>query len=128
VSTTYILIVAPETHAPEEGLMFLESPTFSRRADQYLGEAGRDILINTLLEDPESGKVIEDTDGARKIRVAMPGRGKSGGARVIYYYRHIQGAVFFLHIFPKNEKENLSADNKKDIRRQIQRIKAEAYP
>ena len=49
-----------------------------------------------------AGDVIAGTSGARKIRVALEGRGKRGGGRVIYYYRHARNAVFFLALYPKN--------------------------
>ncbi len=120
--------MASEPNTPEDGLTFLESPSFSKRADQHLGEVGREALFVALLEDPEAGAVVADTDGARKIRVALPGRGKSGGARVIYYYRHTSGAIFFLALYPKNEKGDLTAEDKKELRKEVRKIKEEAYP
>ena len=85
-------------------------------------------MQNDLLENPEAGKTIGEASGARKIRVSLEGRGKSGGARVIYYYRHVKGAIFFLAIYPKNEKENLSKADKKALREEIRKINEEAYP
>lgn len=41
---------------------------------------------NTLLQSPELGDVIQGADGLRKVRVTAKGKGKRGGARVIYYY------------------------------------------
>lgn len=77
------------------------------------GGESRAVLQNELLENPEAGSTIEETGGARKIRVSLEGRGKSGGARVIYYYRHARGAIFFLAIYPKNEKRILPNPIKK---------------
>lgn len=37
-----------------------------------------------LLENPRKGAVIEGMAGARKLRIKLEGRGKSGGGRVIY--------------------------------------------
>jgi hypothetical protein len=125
---TYIFLMAPEEAESDGGLVFLESPGFAKLADQHLGPEGMDALIGILLENPEAGAVIQGTEGARKIRVALPGRGKRGGARAIYYYRHARGAVFFLDLYPKNEKENLSAEDKSSLRSQIRKIKQEAYP
>ena len=39
-----------------------------------------------LASDPERGEIMQGTGGVRKVRVAVGGRGKSGGARVIYYF------------------------------------------
>ncbi|MCP5102816.1 MAG: addiction module toxin RelE, partial [bacterium] len=33
---------------------------------------------------PDYGKIIKDTGGVRKMRWALIGKGKSGGARVLY--------------------------------------------
>jgi hypothetical protein len=120
--------MVPEVESPQDGLIFIESALFEVMADKLLGTKGRDILQTELLAHPESGKPVEETNGARKIRVALDGRGKSGGGRVIYYYRHAKGAIFFLAIYPKNEKENLSKADKKALRDQIKKINEEAYP
>lgn len=112
----------------ENGLLFIEVDPFQDLADKYLGEDGRAELQNLLLEDPEAGPMEKETGGARKIRVALPGRGKSGGARVIYYYRKSRFVVYFLTLFPKNEKAALSDDDKKWIKKQIKKINEEDYP
>lgn len=109
-------------------MVFLESRAFSELADEYLGEEGRQELQNRLLENPEAGDVIAGTDGARKIRVGIEGRGKRGGARAIYYYRHVSGAVFFLALYPKNQKADLTAADKKELKERIRHIKEDPYP
>jgi hypothetical protein len=54
------------------------------------------------------GAVVGKHD-IRKIRVTVKGRGKRGGARVVYYFTDKEDQiVVFLSIWPKNEKENLS--------------------
>src|ERR1017187_7193203 len=53
-----------------------------------IGETERTALIIYLAVNPEVGVVVPDTGGVRKLRWALPGRGKSGGARVIYYYHN----------------------------------------
>jgi hypothetical protein len=120
--------MAPDVETPQDGLIFIESALFEVMADKLLGTKGREALQTELLEHPESGKAIAETNGARKIRLALDGRGKSGGARAIYYYRHAKGAIFFLAIYPKSEKESLSKADKKALREQIKKIDEEAYP
>jgi len=44
----------------------------------------------------------------RKMRWALPGGGKRGGARVVCYYHNESLPVFLLAAYGKNEKENLS--------------------
>ena len=63
-----------------------ETPTFSRQADKLFSEDEKRELIDFLAEHPLAGDEIPGTGGVRKLRFAAFGRGKRGGARVIYYY------------------------------------------
>ena len=58
--------------------------TFEEKARKLLGKAGFDDLLDFLARRPKAGRIIEGTGGLRKVRFARPGKGKSGGARVIY--------------------------------------------
>ena len=51
-----------------------------------MSDEQRAQVVEMLARDPECGEVMQGTGGVRKVRVALPGRGKSGGARVIYYF------------------------------------------
>jgi hypothetical protein len=61
-----------------------------------------------LANDPAIGDVIPGTGGARKFRIPLQGRGKSGGARVITYFGGDDIPVFIIDVFAKNVKTNLS--------------------
>ena len=61
-------------------------PDFSRQADKLFNEEERRELIDFLAENPLAGDRIPGTGGVRKLRFAAAGRGKRGGARVIYYF------------------------------------------
>ena len=67
--------------------------------------------------------IIEGTGGLRKIRVAAKGHGKRGGARVIYYYFISNARIALLTIFPKNEQRDLTADERKALKRMIEHWK-----
>jgi hypothetical protein len=73
-------------------------------------------LQEQLASDPEAGVLIEGTGGLRKIRVALPGRGKSGGARVIYYYFTSASQIAMVLAYPKNVQDNLTAAQKKSLK------------
>jgi hypothetical protein len=64
--------------------------------------------------------VIPGGGGLRKIRVAASGRGKRGGARVIYYWFVDDQIIEFLSVYPKNRKSNLTADDLKKLRKLIE--------
>lgn len=70
-------------------------------------ESERADLVGFIAANPEAGDVIPETGGVRKVRWALPGRGKSGGARVVYYYHNDRLPVFLLAAYGKNEKANL---------------------
>ncbi len=85
-----------------------EMPEFSRKAPDLLGKAEFQALITQLAENPCAGVVMVGTGGIRKLRWVREGMGKSGGARIIYYYHDHRIPLYLLSIFGKNEKTNLS--------------------
>ena len=95
---------------------FIELQGFSKRRQALLPDdefrAFREILIN----DPEAGDTISGTGGFRKIRWSRPGTGKRGGVRVIYYNVTIKGRIYLALIYPKNEQDELSQEQKKMLR------------
>lgn len=64
----------------------VETPFFLRKISSLLDDDERSKLVAFLGMNPESGDVIPETGGVRKLRWAGSGRGKRGGTRVIYYY------------------------------------------
>ncbi len=64
--------------------------------------------------------------GLRKVRLGIPGRGKRGGARIIYLYVPEAGWIFLLHAYGKGEKEDLRPQEKKALQRLARQLKAEA--
>jgi hypothetical protein len=56
------------------------------------------------------------------MRMRIRGSGKSGGARVIYYFVDLRGEIWFLDVYIKNEKANLNEQEKKKISRFIKEI------
>ena len=65
-------------------------------------------VVNLIAANPEAGEIMPGCGGARKLRVAKPGKGKSGGYRVITYFAGATRPVFLLTVFGKNEKANLT--------------------
>jgi hypothetical protein len=70
-----------------------------------------------LAEHPTAGDVFQGTGGLRKMRCAVAGRGKSGGVRVIYFHVSAQAQCRMLLIYRKGVKDDLSAAEKKALRR-----------
>jgi len=99
---------------------------FDRRAERAgLDEDAVGGLIRMLLERPNAGAVVPGTGGARKVRVRLPGRGKSGGARVIYAVVLRGEALALLDVYAKSEQSNITANERKMIATLIHEIEAE---
>lgn len=98
-----------------------------RRCWKAMGLSDKELplLEKALLENPRLGDVIEGTGGARKLRIQLEGRGKSGGGRVIYLDVFEQENLYFLFAYPKNVQENLTADQTRAIRKMIEEIRKE---
>lgn len=78
----------------------IETPTFTRMIQGLLGDKEYGTLQFLLAEDPERGDVIRGGGGIRKLRYAIAGRGKSGGVRVIYYWRKASDQIYLLVVYP----------------------------
>ena len=82
-------------------------------------------LENNLLNNLEQGDLIPGMDGLRKVRVKSAAKGKSGGFRVGYLDFPEYGVTYYIVIYPKNVKEDLSPEEKKIILKMIKEIKRE---
>jgi hypothetical protein len=100
----------------------VETEAFLERAKAILTESERAGLVAYLASNPEAGQLIPGTGGARKIRWALAGRGKRGGARTIYYYHSESIPLFVLDIYAKNQKLDLSESDKRSLKRVLTRI------
>jgi hypothetical protein len=95
-------------------LTVVETPQFLKRAGEVgFGETERADLITRLAGDPAAGVALGG--GLWKVRVPRPGGGKSGGYRVLHFYRADDTPLFLLTIFAKNEQATLSAAEKKEL-------------
>ena len=97
----------------------VEMPEFMDHVKDILTEANRLTLLAFLGANPEAGKLVTGTGGVRKLRWGIPGRGKRGGAWVIYYYYNESIPVFALDIYAKNEKSDLSEADKRSLKRYL---------
>ncbi len=75
-----------------------------------------------IVQAPESHPMMKGLRGVRKARFALPGRGKSGGGRTIYYVA-AGDAIYLMTAYPKNERDDLSAEQRKAILTVIESLK-----
>jgi hypothetical protein len=83
----------------------------------------RMAIIDRIAAAPDAGDLIQGTGGARKVRVAARGKGKSGGYRVIHYFGGGNIPVYLLTIYGKGDRADLSADMRKAIAALIEQVK-----
>jgi mRNA-degrading endonuclease RelE of RelBE toxin-antitoxin system len=94
-------------------MVIKETAVFSKQVEKLLDAESYRLLQLRLVQDPEAGALIQGTGGLRKIRWQGSGRGKRGGVRAIYYWATSQGEILMLLMYPKSERDDLSAEQKK---------------
>ena len=97
---------------------------YERAAGRLLTAEARAAAEAEIVARPDAWPVIPGTGGARKARIALPGRGKRGGARVIYFVLLTADMLFLFDIYAKNAKEDLSSADKQDLRDAIAELHA----
>lgn len=100
-------------------VVFIEDEAFHRRRMELLEESELFALMDWLEAYPGSGKIIPHSGGLRKLRWALAGRGKRGGARVIYFWWLADAKILLLDIYAKNEKEDLGAVELKKLKTKV---------
>ena len=95
----------------------VETPAFLGDARSLgLSDGERLAIVTWIAANPAGGDVIEGTGGARKVRFAGRGKGKSGGYRVITFFSGTDIPVFLLNIFAKNEMTDLAPQERRVLK------------
>ena len=85
----------------------IETPTFQKQVAKVWTEAERLEFIAWIAALPTAGDVIPGADGARKVRWAVQGKGKRGGARVVYFNLSDDELVLLVAVYAKADKTNI---------------------
>ena len=99
-----------------------ETEPFQKKIIKLLSLEEKDELISYLSEYPNSGDLIKQTGGIRKLRWARKGSGKSSGIRVIYYFHSDIMPLYLLAVFGKNEKANISNKEKQMLTKLVNEL------
>lgn len=100
----------------------VETPEFLSAARHLMDDEERAVLVDYLAYNPSAGDLIRGTGGVRKLRWGLPGRGKRGGARVIYFYHSPAMPLFALTAFAKNQGADLSQADRNGLRELTTRL------
>jgi hypothetical protein len=101
-------------------MRFVETPIFTRTVTALLKEEQYRALQLALALRPEQGDLIRGSGGLRKLRWGLAGRGKRGGARVIYYWEAATETFYMLYAYTKQEQGDLTPQQVKVLRRLVQ--------
>lgn len=104
-------------------LEFVYTPWFEASANGLLDDEGMRAIEAGLVAHPRAGDVVAGTGGVRKLRVALPYRGKRGGGRVLYLYIEPHRTVYFLLAYGKNRQLDLSATQRSALRHLAQLLR-----
>ncbi len=103
-------------------------------SEKLLRRYERDLTLNDddlrqlqeyLCVNPRAGEVIKNTNGVRKLRWAIKGKGKRGGARILYIDFFAFDKIYLLSVYSKSKKIDISEDEKKIIRLLVEELKRE---
>ncbi|MBV9992238.1 MAG: type II toxin-antitoxin system RelE/ParE family toxin [Alphaproteobacteria bacterium] len=86
----------------------------------------RAALVDHLARHPDGGDLIKGAGGVRKLRWALAGRGKSGGARVIYFFHNADMPLYVLSVYAKNRQADISDADRNDFKG-MAKLLVEAY-
>jgi hypothetical protein len=98
-------------------VVIVETRAFTARICDLLHDDDYRLLQLELVRNPEAGRLIPRTGGLRKLRWAASGRGKRGGARVIYFWHQKSQHLLMLFVYPKNERSDLTAAQRRALRK-----------
>lgn len=90
------------------------TPQFMRLAQKAMSDEKLQELIDWLVRNPNAGVIISRTGGIRKLRwqTGKDNKGKSGGARVLYYYAKNSFVILLITLYRKSDQENIDAGEK----------------
>jgi hypothetical protein len=95
----------------------IETPSYLAAAkEEKVSEAELAAIIDYIAANPDAGVIMAGTGGARKLRFAGRGKGKSGGYRIITFYAAEDIPVFLLDIYSKDTQANLSKAEQNELK------------
>ena len=102
-------------------MIFIETSIFTKEIQHLLPDDNYRMLQTVLMLRPDAGNLIRGSGGLRKIRWSLPGTGKRGALRIIYYW-NTPDSIFMLFAYKKTEQEDLTVEQLKLLRRTVKEM------
>ena len=102
-------------------MVFMETSIFTKEINRLITEDNYRKLQTALMLRPDAGSLIQGSGGLRKIRWNLPGTGKRGALRIIYYWSP-PDTIFMLFPYRKTEQEDLTSDQLKLLRGMVKEL------
>jgi mRNA-degrading endonuclease RelE of RelBE toxin-antitoxin system len=105
---------------------FIEARAFTKLLANYMDDDEYRVFQAFLVHSPTAGDVVQGTGGFRKIWTDnRRSKGKRGGLRVIYYFVDGDALIWLLTVYGKDEADDLTPEQKRQLREAITQEKAE---
>jgi hypothetical protein len=109
-------------------VIFVELPQFTEAVIELVDDASYIEFQKELLAMPDRGDVMQGSGGLMKVRMRLPGRGKSGGGRVIYLYLKQHNVIILFYLYTKAKSETLTVGQLKSLKTAVAVIKKQFRP
>jgi hypothetical protein len=100
-------------------MRFVETTIFTKLVEKLLPDVSYRMLQSSLMFKPDAGAVIKGSGGLRKIRWNLPGSGKRGSLRVIYYFDQTE-TIYMVFMYKKNDQSDLTPDQVKILKKLVE--------
>lgn len=96
-------------------LAVVETELYIAQAIKLMDEAERAAIVDAVAAAPMMGVLIKGTKGLRKMRIALQGRGKRAGGRLIYWFHSEGYPAVLLMVYAKNTATDLTNEQRRRL-------------
>lgn len=105
---------------------FCETSFFSKTICELMSDDEYKVFQMELIKNLQMGSVMPGCGGFRKVRMALPGRGKRVSARVIYLFVLVTNIIYLVDVYTKGDQADLPAADRRKLARYAVILKGES--